>query len=137
MNRRDFTRSLAALSLAPLAPSLPAIAAAPVPAPTFTPYMYGLAAHLARSTGLCSVGMLSQQLAVSPATARAMQAQLIRSGVISAPNAAGMAVAARPYMTSIRFKSGAVVGKSVRRYLHRLASETPTAGTHEDTPDPA
>ncbi len=84
--------------------------------------MYGLGAHIARSTGLCSAGMLRRKLALSPAAADAMWAQLLQQGVISAPNTAGLAVATQPYMASVRFKAAATVAeKSTRTYMRRLA----------------
>lgn len=98
MNRREFTRSLAALGLAPALPVLPAAAASTPAKVAFTPYMYGLGAHLARSSGRCSVAMLVQKLRLAPEVAQAMQAQLLRHGIITAPNAAGLAAAAQPYM---------------------------------------
>lgn len=96
MNRRDFAKSLAALGLAP---ALPTISVAATPA--YTPYMYGLGAHLARAKGRCSPDMLMQKLRLTPQAARAMQAQLIRSGVISAPVATGIASAVQPYMRGV------------------------------------
>ena len=60
--------------------------------------MYGLGAHMARSKGACSAAMLMQKLRLAPEAAQAMQAQLIRNGIISLPNAAGVAAAAQPYM---------------------------------------
>ncbi len=102
MNRRDFTRSLAALGLIPAMPGL-TMAAAP-PKPAFTPDMYRLGVHMARSTGLCSTMMLSQKLALPPMAATSLQAKLIGNGVISAPNETGIALTARPYAATIRFK---------------------------------
>ena len=126
MNRRDFFHSLAALGLTPAISGLPTPVAA-APAPAFTPYMYGLGAHMARSTGLCSAQMLSQKLALSPSAARAMQAQLIRSGVITTPNAAGIAVATEPYMATIRFKTAATaLGKTARRYVRPIIDAGPS-----------
>lgn len=108
MNRRDFAKSLAALGLAPALPSLPA-AAAPAPAAAaFTPYMYGLGAHLARSTGGCSAAILARKLSLAPAAAQAMQAQLLRQGIVTAPNAAGLAIASEPYMQGAKLMRAAV-----------------------------
>lgn len=134
MNRRDFTRSLAALGLAPALPALPA-AAAPA-GPAYMPYMYGLGVHMARSTGLSSAEMLSRHLALPPAAARAMQAQLMRSGIITAPNTAGVAVAAEPYMTSIRFKlAQASSAKPTRRLLRHLTDAAQAETRPSDSAD--
>ncbi len=79
--------------------------------------------------------MLSQKLALSPAAARAMQAKLIQSGVISAPNAAGVAMATQPYMAAIRFKTAAAtLGKTGRYYLRAL---TETGPAEDEAPNPA
>ncbi len=98
MNRREFTKSLAALGLAPALPGLPTAAAAKATEAAFTPYMYGLGAHLARSTGGSSAAILAKKLQLAPAAAQAMQAQLLRQGIVTAPNAAGLAIASEPYM---------------------------------------
>ena len=143
MNRRQFTRSLAALGLAPALPALPSMAAAAASAPpAYTPYMYGLGAHIARSTGLCSADLLARKLALHPVAAQAMQAQLVANGVLSAPNTAGLAVASQPYMASVRFKAAsAATGKSARRFLRKALDPSEgrddiPAGTTTDIPSP-
>lgn len=98
MNRRDFTRSLVALGLTAAIPSL--ALAAPQPALD----MYGRSVHMARNTGLCSIKMLSQKLALPATAARDIQAKLIRNGVITTPDKTGIAMAIRPYAAAIRFK---------------------------------
>lgn len=109
MNRRDFTKSLMALGLAP---SLPASAMA-VPAPAgYTPYMYGLGAHLARSSGRISPAILMQKLRLGSEAAHAMQAQMFRNGVVTASNAAGLARAVQPYMISLPGTAAALGGSS-------------------------
>ena len=119
MNRRDFTKSIAALGLAPALPALPASGAAAAAAPAYTPYMYGLGAHMARSIGQCSPEMLMQKLHLAPGAARAMQAQLIKGGILSAPNSAGLAMAARPYMQGASMATGSLsaAGRTARTML--------------------
>ncbi len=136
MNRRQFTRSLAALGLAPALPALPIPATAATAQAGYTPYMYGLGAHMARSTGLCSPEMLVRKLGLRPDAARAMQAQLIKSGILSAPDTAGMAMAARPYMASLRFKSlGHATGKAARHIVRSLAEAEHSEPAAERAPD--
>ncbi len=128
---------MAALGLAPMLPALPATAAATA-TPAYTPYMYGLGAHMARSTGVSSTAMLMAKLRLSPAAARAMQAQLIRSGIVSAPNAAGLALASRPYMASTRITAAsASAGRATRRVMRYLINdeETRDAPPKPDAPD--
>ena len=109
-------------------PLLPTLAtASPATAP-YTPYMYGLGAHLARSTGLCSADMLCAKLALSPSAARAMFNTLLRDGIIAPPNTAGLAVATHPYMATIRFKStAALVRKSIKHAVQTSESEMKSA----------
>ncbi len=135
MNRRQFTRSLAALGLAPALPVLPSAASATTAAaPAYTPYMYGLGAHIARSIGLCSAELLARKLALTPAVARTMQAQLVANGVLSAPNTAGLAVAAKPYMASVRFKTtSATTAKMARHFIADAVNPTDDVPESEPT----
>ncbi len=122
MNRRDFAKSLAAVGLVPALPALPAATAAAA-APAYTPYMFGLGAHMARTTGHCSSAMLAQKLGLSSGAANAMQAQLMRTGIITAPNAAGLAAAAQPYMSSASLAQSSLSGaaKFARRLVRKAA----------------
>ena len=132
MNRRDFTKSLAALGLAPALPAMPAAAAATAPA--YTPYMYGLGAHMARSTGKCSPEMLMHKLRLAPEAARAMQNQLVRSGILSAPGAAGLAAAAQPYMRGGHaLGSGAsTLGKVAKSVVKEALRDTPPDASEQE-----
>jgi len=123
MNRRDFAKSFAAAGLVPVLPGLPTTAAAPA----YTPYMYGLGAHLARATGQCSPDMLMQKLRLAPEAARAMQAQLMRSGIVSAPAATGLATAVQPYMRSTITRSAGSSGvlKTAKRIADEALKERP------------
>ena len=73
MNRRSFSKSLAALGLAPALPQVAASSAsatatatatATAAAPAYTPYMFGLGAHAARKAGRCTPEMLMQRLRI-------------------------------------------------------------------------
>ena len=130
MNRRNFTKSLAALGLAPALPAMPVAASASTAASGFTPYMYGLGAHLARTHGQCSPAILMQKLRLAPDAAQAMQAQLMRNGILAASNTAGLATAAQPYMRAAPAINAAVAGveKSARRMARKWIE------THHDDP---
>ncbi len=130
MNRRQFTLSIASLGLAPALPAM----ADPKMAPPYTPYMYGLGAHFARTTGLCSAEMLGRKLALSPPAAQAMQSQLLRQGVITAPSVTGVAVAKQPYMAAIRFKTVAGTAQNLPRRLARTLTDSAQA-EDPDTPE--
>lgn len=116
MNRREFAKSLAALGLAP---ALPALSASAAQSAGFTPYMYGLGAHLARSKGGCSAALLAQKLGLAPEVAQAMQAQLVRNGVVTTSSTGGLAAAAQPYMRSAPAAMTAVT--NAWKSLHRIA----------------
>jgi len=130
MNRRNFTKSLAALGLAPALPAMPAAASASTAASGFTPYMYGLGAHLARTHGQCSPAILMQKLRLAPDAAQAMQAQLMRNGILTASNTTGLATAAQPYMRAAPAINSAVAAaeKSARRMARKWVE------THHDDP---
>ena len=136
MNRRDFTKSLAAIGLAPALPTLPAAAAGAAPA--YTPYMYGLGAHMARTLGHSSPAMLMAKLHLSPVAAQAMQAQLTRAGIVGAAGASGLAGAARPYMATGPSATSALAD-TARKITRKLAedvlnSDAPPQDHGEDPP---
>ena len=122
MNRREFAKSLAALGLAP---ALPALSASAAQSAGFTPYMYGLGAHLARSKGGCSAALLAQKLGLAPEIAQAMQAQLVRNGIVAAPTTGGLAAAVQPYMRSA--PTAMTVTTSAGRSLRRIAKRLETS----------
>ncbi|MFK7939809.1 MAG: hypothetical protein AB8B82_10540 [Roseovarius sp.] len=140
MNRRDFTKSLAALGLAPALPGLPAAAASARAAAPFTPYMYGLGAHLARSTGGSSAAILAKKLSLAPQAAHAMQAQLLRQGIVTAPNAAGLAIASEPYMQGARLMRAAIgsgtdgLKSTARKWLDAQIEDQSDEDEQDDIP---
>lgn len=119
MNRRNFTKSILA---AGLLPALPSISIAATPAPAFTPYMYGLAAHFARASGTSTASLLAKKLLLSPSAAAAMQRRLIANGVVNAPNAAGLATATRPFIKGrIGVGSGIKLGENITKIAHKIS----------------
>ena len=101
MNRREFTRGLASLGIAPALP-LPALGAAPsagvasaaVSAAAEKMYFWGW--FSARVHDRCSPEMLQNMLKVSPEVAAEVNNRLIRNGAITAPNALGVSKAVDP-----------------------------------------
>lgn len=92
MNRRDFTRSLAALAAVPALP-LPAISAAPAAAATTAvapPNLYAWSAMIARVHGVCSPSMLMTFLNIDAGQAHALTSKLMTNGVIGASNGIGV-----------------------------------------------
>lgn len=100
MKRRSLLKSIGALGIAPLMPSLPASAlASPIPAVSagVSSHTYKWAEMIVRAHNKCSPGMLERLLKVDAATASALKAQLLEKGVISAhANAFGIHTASKP-----------------------------------------
>ena len=103
MNRREFTKSIAAAGIAPLVP-LPAGATASVAkvAPNFSPFSYMWSAHYARLKGDCSAEILAGRFDLAPDVAREINRRLIKNGVISVPNALGISKATTPHLSGIK-----------------------------------
>lgn len=105
MNRREFLGGLAAAGLAPVVPVPALVPSAGASAPAavagnFTPYMYSMGVHHARTLGQCSAVILAENLGVSLDAAKAISTRLIKKGVLSAPNALGISRAINPLSVS-------------------------------------
>lgn len=94
MNRREFTKSLAAAATLPLMP-LPAMAK-PVAAvaPRSIDLMWGAAIARAQNSG--NVDMLAKSLKVTPQVAQAVQSHLLKTNVITMGASPGATVAVKP-----------------------------------------
>lgn len=128
MKRRHFLASLGAVGLAP---ALPAVTVAAPAAPAYTPYMYGLGVHLARTQGAISTQALMKGLRISQSAAQAMQAQMIRTGVVT-QTASGLA--AQRYMQG---RIATPARTALRPALDRAAKTLDHAQRAGDTPDDA
>lgn len=98
MHRRNFlqmTLGTAAVGMLPL----PAMTAPAVQ--TARPMTYAWAVAIAHAQAKVSEGALVSQLGVTPETARATMARLLERGVISAPDAGGIARAVAPMLRSV------------------------------------
>jgi len=100
MKRRSLLKSLGALGVMPMVPSLPASAlASSIPAATATvsAHHYKWAEMIVRAHNKISPGMLERLLKVDAATASALKSQLLEKGVISAQaNTFGIHSAVKP-----------------------------------------
>lgn len=98
MKRRDFGKSIFALGLAPAVPANLAFATTtPVVEASVSQYMYGLANFYTRLHGEASVVKLQSYLPLSNQQATQVLSRMLKEGVISAPNAAGIANAVNPF----------------------------------------
>ena len=98
MNRREFNFGLAAAGLAPLVPGSAAAKAAPAAVTAnFTPFMYASGAQFARLTGNCSPDLLAARFGLSTDAAAAINARLIKNGILAAPDALGVSRATDKY----------------------------------------
>jgi hypothetical protein len=98
MHRRNFlqmTLGTAAVGMLPL----PAMTAPVVQAAR--PMTYAWAVAIAHAQAKVSEGALVSQLGVTPETARATMARLLERGIISAPDAGGVARAVAPMLRSV------------------------------------
>lgn len=95
MNRREFTKGLAAAGLTAAAP-MPAIASSAAAANTAKDSMYIWANFITRVHNKCSPEMLSRHLRLDAAHGARLYSQLLADGAISAPNAFGISKATEP-----------------------------------------
>ncbi len=95
MNRREFTKGLAAAGLTPALP-LPSLAATGQAAVAAKDSMYVWANFITRVHNKCSPEMLSRLLKVDAGHGAKLYAQLLADGAISAPNAYGISKATEP-----------------------------------------
>ena len=94
MNRREFTKSLAA---AAAAPALPLRRAAAAPAITIPPALYAKAAHWAGMWTFSTAATFRNILGVDQAFADTVFQQLQDDGVLDRADAGGIAMAIRPW----------------------------------------
>ena len=92
MNRRDFTRGLASLGLAPALPfrALGAGATGVAVVGTMAERMYFVSWYTARLNKTCSPDMLVSDLKLNPEVAKEVFEKLVRTKIVSAPNAFGI-----------------------------------------------
>lgn len=94
MNRREFSKGVAALGIAPVLP-LPAPASAAKAAANFTPFMYAWAENHVRSGAATCAQTLAQQIQVHPDLAEAIYARILKKGIAVLPGATAPVRAAR------------------------------------------
>lgn len=95
MNRREFTKGLAALGVTPALP-LPALSKAAPIAGMATDPMYVWAQFITRVHDKCSPAMLSRLLKLDTTHAESLYADLLKNGVIGPANTFGISRATDP-----------------------------------------
>ena len=95
MKRRNFLQSLAAATTLPALPLNALAHAAPVAATSNQPYLW--ASFVARVHNNCSPAKLQRLLKMDETTAKAVYSELIKTNVITPPNAYGFSQAINPY----------------------------------------
>lgn len=142
MNRREFNFGLAAAGLAPLVPGSVAAKAAPAASTAnFTPFMYASGAQFARLTGSCSPELLATRFGLSTDAAAAINARLVKNGILAAPNALGVSQATDKYAptppAAAEAETAAKAAKNVPETGKRLnLLDEMDAGETEDEADP-
>lgn len=94
MNRRHFTTSVIALAATPALPASSIAAHSGQSAGQITSFAYTCARHYAQMMGEASPARLVKEFGITPQAAQNITAQLIRQGILLAPNAAGLSRAA-------------------------------------------
>lgn len=125
MKRRNLLKSIGAMSLVPLVPSLPASAlanAAPrVATASISGHTYKWAEMIVRAHNKCSLGMLERLLKVDGATASALKSQLLEKGVISAQaNSFGIHSAVKPLYEGAFVKPSSQISKGLKKVNEKL-----------------
>lgn len=139
MNRREFTRNLAALGLAPLVPAtglakaMP-VAAAPVGSGTALTFINAWSSHYVRKTGSCSPEQLARHFGLVPETAQIVTNGLIEKGVLAAPNALGVSRAINPLPATLA-KAPKSSPSQILEKLQETLENAPSDGEPASTPD--
>ncbi len=95
MNRREFTKGLAAAGLAPALP-LPSIAKAAPAAMAAKDPMYFWASFVTRVHNKCSPAMLTRLLSLEPEHSAKLFSQLMADGAVTAPDIYGLSKSTNP-----------------------------------------
>lgn len=119
MKRRSLLKSIGALGVMPLVPSIPASALAgttPAAAAAVSGQTYKWAEMIVRAHKKISPGMLERLLKVDTATASALKSQLLEKGVISAQaNSFGIHSAVKPLYEGAFVRPSSEISKGIKK----------------------
>ncbi len=137
MKRRSLLKSLGALGLMPMVPTLPASAiTSSTPAAAVTSaHHYKWAEMIVRAHNKISPGMLERLLKVDTATASALKSQLLEKGVISAQaNSFGIHSAVKPLYEGAFVKPSSQIKNGLKKAnetLDKMMDEEETVPENE------
>lgn len=131
MNRREFTKGLAALGVAPALP-LPSLANAAPVAEMAKDSMYFWAQFITRVHNKCSPAMLTRLLKLDPSHASDLYDEMLRDGVIGPADAFGISKATDPIYQEFA-KVGTNKAKQLTLKRKTRSVELPT---DDETVDP-
>lgn len=97
MNRRDFVRGAVAAGAVPALPGLPVAAKTGAAPAAINPFTYAWSAHYASLSRSISAEALARRFALPPDAAGAIFQRLQAAGIVSAPNAVGVAQVTRRF----------------------------------------
>lgn len=125
MKRRNLLKSIGALGLMPMVPSLPTSSLAGVAPSVATAsvsgHTYKWAEMIVRAHNKCSPGMLERLLKVDTATASALKSQLLEKGVISAQaNSFGIHSAVKPLYEGAFVKPSSQLSKGLKKVNEKI-----------------
>lgn len=124
MKRRSLLKSLGALGVMPLVPSLPASALAsttPAASAAISGQTYKWAEMIVRAHKKISPGMLERLLKVDTATAAALKSQLLEKGVISAnANSFGIHSAVKPLYEGAFMRPSSEISNGLKKVNETL-----------------
>ena len=126
MKRRSFLKGATAVSMAP---SAPVRAAATAARPVVSDYMLSVASFHAQIHGSATPAALGRALGIGPEAAKAVQRRLVREGLLSAPDAAGLARLNDPFAQVRRAPL-----KRLREWIGRIA-DAPAPEAEAETPE--
>jgi len=119
MKRRSLLKSLGALGVMPLVPSIPAstlASATPVSTAAVSGQTYKWAEMIVRAHKKISPGMLERLLKVDSATASVLKSQLLEKGVISAQaNSFGIHSAVKPLYEGAFMRPSSEISKGLKK----------------------
>ena len=127
MNRREFTRGLATLGLAPALPMQAMGAGGAAVASATAERLYFVSWYTARLNKTCSPQTLISELNMSPDVAREIFDRLVQTQTVSAPNAFGISRTISPLSENL----AKITGSAAQEVATKPARPTIASDVHE------
>ena len=137
MNRREFVRGTLVAAALPAIPGLPVAATRAAPA-AVNPFTYAWSAHYASLSRSVSAEALARRFALPPETAGAIFSRLQAAGIVSAPNAMGVAQVTRRFARPPVVAQPLETAKSaLRKVVDGIAEEDEVEAEEAPVPEEA